>query len=62
MLLYSRRPSSAQVSFAGGLGLGVADVQDAEEVEMEVDALLVVQMIGNAVMVAVVVWVVIASV
>ena len=62
MLLYSRRPSSAQVSFAGGLGLGVADVQDIEEVEMEVGALLVVQMIGNAVMVVVVVWFVIASV
>lgn len=62
MLLYSRRPSSAQVSFVGGLGLGVAEVQDVEEVEMEVDALLVVQMIGNAVMVVVVVWFVIASV
>ena len=62
MLLYSKRPSSAQVSFAGGLGLGVADVQDVEEVEMEVDALLLVQLIGNAVMVVVVVWFVIASV
>ena len=62
MLLYSRRPSSAQVSFASGLGLGVADVQDVEEVAMEVDALLVVQMIGNAVMVVVVVWFVIESV
>ena len=55
MLLYSRRPSSAQVSFAGGLGLGVADAQDVEEAELEVDVLLVVQLIGNAVMVVVVV-------
>lgn len=55
VLLYSSRPSFAQVSFEGGFGLGVADVQDVEEIRLEVDVLLVRQLIGNVVMVVVLV-------
>ena len=49
VLAYSRMPSSAQVSFAGGFGLGVADVQDAEAVLLELDVWLVRQLVGNPV-------------
>lgn len=55
VLLYSRRPSSAQVSFVGGFGFGIADVQDVEEVLLELDVLLVMQLIGNVVNVVVLV-------
>lgn len=57
-LLYSSRPSSAQVLFAGGSGLGIADVQDAEEVEL--DFLLVRQPICDVLMVVVLVCFVIS--
>ena len=56
LLLYSKRPSSAQVSFVGGFGLGVADVQDVEAVLLELDVWLVMQLIGNVVVVVVLVW------
>lgn len=52
VLAYSRRPSSAQVSFAGGSGFGVADVQDVEFVLLELGTLLARQLIGNLVTVA----------
>lgn len=55
VLLYSIRPSSAHVSFAGGYGLGVADVQSAEEVGVELDVMLVRQLIGKIVVAMVVV-------
>ena len=55
VLLYSSRPSSAHVSFAGGFGLGVADVQSAEEVGVEFGFMLVRQLIGKIVLVMVVV-------
>ena len=55
VLLYSRSPSSAQVSFAGGFGFGVADVQLAGDDGLEVDVLLGEQVMGDAVMVLVVV-------
>ena len=55
VLLYSRRPSSAHVSFAGGFGLGVADVQSAEEVVVELGCLLEKQLIGKVVVVMVLV-------
>ena len=41
VLLYSSRPSSAHVSFAGGFGLGVADVQDVEGFGVELEVVLV---------------------
>lgn len=55
LLLYSRRPSSAHVSFAGGFGLGVADVQGADEVGVELACLLVKQLVGRVVVVMVLV-------
>lgn len=55
VLLYSSRPSSTQVSFAGGLGFGVADAQDLEGVGLELDILVVRQLIGHIVMVVVLV-------
>ena len=55
VLLYSSRPSSAHVSSAGGFGLGVADVQSAEEVGVELGFLLGRQLIGKSVVVMVVV-------
>lgn len=55
VLLYSNRPSSAQVSLVGGFGLGIADVQDVEEVGLELDVLLVRQRVGKVVMVVVLV-------
>lgn len=58
-MLYSSRPSSAQVSFAGGFGLGVANVHDVGEAGLEDEAVLVWQLIGNAVMVEVVVCLII---
>ena len=55
VLLISNRPSSAQVLLAGGFGLGVADVQAADEVAVEVEALVVGQLVRNAVTVVVLV-------
>lgn len=55
LLLYSSRPSSAHVSFAGGCGLGIADVQSAEEVGVELGNMLVWQLSGRIVVVMVVV-------
>lgn len=55
VVLYSSRPSSAQVSFAGGFGLGVADVQDVEVVGLRPDGLLARQSIGDFVMAVVLV-------
>lgn len=52
-LLYSSRPSSPHVSFAGGFGLGVADVQGAEGVGVELACLLVRQLLGKVVVVMV---------
>ncbi len=62
VLLYSSRPSSAQVLFAGGFGLGVAEVQDLREAGLELDVLLVRQLLGNVVTVVVLVCFVIAVV
>ena len=55
MLLISSKPFSAQVLLAGGFGLGVADVQAADEVVVEVEALVVGQLVRNAVTVVVLV-------
>ncbi len=55
VLLYSSRPSSAQVSFAGGFGFGVADVQLVGDEGLAVDVLLGEQLTGDEVMVLVVV-------
>ena len=55
MLLISSRPFSAQVLLAGGFGLGVADVQAVDEVALEVDAVVVRQLVRNAVTVVVLV-------
>ena len=53
-LLYSSRPSSAQVTFAGGSGFGVADVQGVEEgAGLELDFLPERQLMGSFVMVVV---------
>ena len=55
VLAYSKRPSSAQVSFVGGFGLGVADVQVVDEVGVEVDVCVARQLLGRVVMVVVLV-------
>ena len=55
VLLYSSRPSSAHVLFAGGLGSGVADGQDVEEIGFELEVVLVWQLRANVVVVVVVV-------
>ena len=55
VLEYSKRPSSAHVSFAGGFGLGVADVQAVDEVRVEVDVCVARQLLGKVVMVVVLV-------
>lgn len=55
VLLYSSRPSSPHVSFAGGFGLGVADVQDVEDVGLELCVVLLKQLIGASVIVVVLV-------
>ena len=56
VLLISSRPFSAQVLLAGGFGLGVADVQAADEVAVEVKGVVVVgQLVWNAVTVVVLV-------
>ena len=55
VLAYSRSPSSAHVSFVGGFGLGVADVQVVDEVGVEVDVCEARQLLGKVVMVVVLV-------
>ena len=55
VLAYSKRPSSAQVSFVGGFGLGVADVQVVDELRVEVDVCVARQLLGKVVMVVVLV-------
>lgn len=55
VLLYSSRPSSPHVSFAGGLGFGVADMQAGEEVGIELSAVLLRQLIAVFVIVIVVI-------
>ena len=55
VLLYSSRPSCPHISFAGGVGFRVADMQAAEEVEIEVDTALLRQLIGIFVIVIVVI-------
>ena len=55
MLLISSRPFSAQVLLAGGFGLGVADVQAGDDAALEVNAVVVGQLVRNAVTVVVLV-------
>ena len=59
VLLYSSRPSSAHVSFAGGFGLGVADVHGVVGIGVELEVVLVWQLRGNVVVVVVVVVVIV---
>lgn len=47
VLLISRRPFSAQVLLAGGLGLGVAEAQGGDEVGVVVEAKVVVVVGGG---------------
>lgn len=49
VLLYSSRPSSAQVSFARESGLGVADVQAVGKVGFEIDVVRVGQLMWDSV-------------
>lgn len=55
VVLYSSRPSSAHVLFVGGLGLGVADVQDLEEGGLEPAIVPGWQLVGDTVTLVVVV-------